>query len=210
MAAQHRAVPAFGLVRRAGHSSSAAQRAGLAALSLAVELVQSLGLLGAPDPADRVANSLGAALGAGAAALAMRAGLVVHDRQRTSGRTVVATAIAVLLIVTGGWLGAVAGADARRDVLTRQLRQAFAETTAAEIGAQIESDNGVAELLSAVSTQPGYLGRVGESEQFEGRYSVQFLGLDRCVFIRWNASGFTMRDGSGGECTVFRERPPTT
>jgi hypothetical protein len=184
---------------------------GLAVLSLLIELVQSLGLLGAPDPADLVANSLGAAIGVSLAAIALRSSAwsIGRDEGVAASRKTVLVASAAVVGVAGiGWLGLLAGADAKRASLANDLRESFAGSTSTDIAARIEADDGFDQLLSAVETRPSYLGRVGNTNQFEGRYSIEFFGLHRCVFVRWTTDGFALRYGSGDVCTIFRERPP--
>ena len=183
---------------------------GLIGLSVLIEAVQGLGLLGAADPADVVANSIGAAIGCGLSVPGRR--LVLRD-EGTERRSVtfrmVLLGVAVVLGVGGmGWLGIVAGANARRDSLAIELRTAFAGTNSVDIEAKLDSGDGFEAMLSATSVRPGYLGRVGDTDEFEGRWSTEFFGLHRCVFVRWTLTGMAMRDGSGGECTVFREQPP--
>ena len=63
-------------------------------------------------------------------------------------------------------------------------------------------------MLRATATRPMYLGQVGDTEQFEARYTTQFFGLHRCVTIRWTTTGFSLSDGSDDTCTEFRDRPP--
>jgi hypothetical protein len=167
--------------------------------------------LGAPDPADLVANSIGAAVGVGLAAIVARVGAesVGGPHGRWSRRRASLLAAAAALAVAGiGWLGLLAGADARQATLARELGDAFAGTTSTAIATRLASDGGFDELLAATASRPSYLGRVGATGMFEARYSVEFFGLHRCVFIRWVTAGFFLRNGSGHECTVFRENPP--
>jgi VanZ like family len=183
---------------------------GLIGLSALIEVVQSHGLLGAGDPADLVANSIGAAIGCCLSIPVRR--LVFHDegpgRRSVPFKMVLLSAAGVIAVGGMGWLGVVAGADARRDSLANELREAFAGMTSVEIEAKLDSADGFEEMLSATSVRPGYLGRVGDTDEFEGRWSTEFFGLHRCVFVRWTPTGVAMRDGSGDECTIFRENPP--
>jgi hypothetical protein len=179
---------------------------------LLIEVVQDLTFLGASDPADLLANSLGAAIGV----IVAVGYLAVAARRRPSDaavpparrRLLVGTA-AIVLLVGLGWLGVQVGADMRQQALRAELRTAFAGTTATDVAQQSASDDGFSGLLAAVTTRPGYLGRVGETDEFEGRYSAQFFGTYRCVYIRWTTEGFTLRDASGDQCAEFRERPPS-
>jgi hypothetical protein len=61
--------------------------------------------------------------------------------------------------------------------------------------------------LAATPIRPSYLGGVGDTNELEARYSLEFLGFHRCIFVRWTADGFLLRKGSGAECTVFGEKP---
>jgi hypothetical protein len=104
--------------------------------------------------------------------------------------------------------GGQARLDAVRDTLRNEIQTAFAGTAASDVEAKIASSSGFDELLDAITTRPMYLGRVGESDQFEALYASQFFGSYRCVTIRWEADGFSLSDGAGDTCTVFRDRPP--
>ncbi len=183
----------------------------LVVLSVLIEVVQSIGLLGSSDPADLVANAIGASIGCALSIPARR--LVRADEgaaaRSLSARSLVVVAAAVAVVSGVGWLALVAGADSRRDSLANELNDAFGGTNSAEIEAKLGTESGFEELLSATQVQPGYLGRVGDSGEFEGRWSTEFFGLHRCVFVRWNATGIALRKGSGSECTIFRESPPT-
>lgn len=185
---------------------------GLVALSLLIEVVQDLLRLGAPDPADLIANALGAGLGVGAGGLAKRVApgrFGVDADARTSRRRFAGGVAIVVALVTLGWLGIQVGADLRRDELAADLETAFASTTAPDIEATLAREGGADALFASTSTWPMYLGRVGDSDEFEGFYATQFFGAHRCVTIRWSADGFTLRDGSGDTCTTFRDRPST-
>jgi len=184
---------------------------GLIGLSVLVEVVQSVGLLGAADPADLVANSIGAAIGCGLSIPASR--LVLSDEaaeRRSVTFKMALLGVAGVIAVSGvGWLSIIAGADARRESLAIEIREAFAGTSSVEIGAKLDSANGFEEILSATSVRPGYLGRIGDTGEFEGRWSTEFFGMHRCVFVRWTVNGMAVRDGSGEECTIFFENPPS-
>ncbi len=184
----------------------------LVGLALSIEVIQDLTRLGSPDPADLVANSVGASIGVGLGIVALRvrpARIASQPDPTTSRRAEVAFVVGAITIVSLGWLGLSLGADARLDSLKQELREAFVGSTAGDIESRLASAEGFDEILASVSVRPGYLGRVADSEQFEGRYATQFFGLWRCAYIRWTADGFGLRDASGDQCTVFREGPPT-
>lgn len=185
--------------------------AALAGLSLLIEVAQDLTAMGAPDPADLLANSIGAAIGviigAGYRSLApdRRAGDVAVPPSRHARLVGI---VAIVLLLGLGWLGLQVGADMRMAAVRSELRTAFSGTTSMDVARWISTDDGYVEVLDAVGTRPTYLGRVGKTDEIEGRYTTQFFGAYRCVYIRWTSGGFTLRDASGDECSTFRERPP--
>lgn len=184
---------------------------GLIGLSFAIEVIQDLTFLGAPDPADLVANALGAVIGVSFAVFARylsRRWSGGSTQTSLSRRAMVMRLAVVVAVVAVGWLGLQAGADVRRDTLRNEIQTAFAGTAASDVDAKMASESGFDELLDAITTRPMYLGRVGESDQFEALYTSQFFGSYRCVTIRWDANGFSLSDGAGDTCTVFRDRPP--
>ena len=167
--------------------------------------------LGQPDPADLVANSLGAAIGVviGMGTLLVSPRFGSHEGAMAPTRRGLVLGLGAICLLVGlGWAGQQLGADQRRDALRHELQDRFAGSTSTDIAARLATEEGFSELLAGVTTRPTYLAQVGETDQFEGRYSVQFFGSYRCVFIRWTTAGFTLRDGSGEECSVFRDRPP--
>lgn len=184
--------------------------AGLVVFSLGIEITQGVTGLGAPDPGDLVANSLGAAVGVAAGAVVLRARQEpTPDRERgTTARAVVLWVVGSIAAVAFVWTVVVGGAGARRAALADDVRTAFAGTTAADIAAELATPAGAERLFAATATRPGYLGEVGSTGVYEARYSTQFFGVDRCVFARWDDRGVTLTDGDGVECTEFRDRPP--
>ncbi len=184
---------------------------GLLGLSLAIEISQGIGSLGAQDPADLLANGIGAAVGAslGTLLLSVLPGSSQWGSGRaTSPRFLAVGAAAVVLLGTIGWFGLGFGADGRRDDLAAELARTFAGTTSTDIASKLETTDGYNALLETTSVWPSYLGQVGETDAFEARYPVAFFGFHRCVFVRWTTEGTALRNGSGDECTVFRDRPP--
>ena len=174
---------------------------GLVALSALVEVAQGLFGLGAPDPGDLLANSLGALLGAALGAVILRS--------RSGGwspRSVTVSMIAVVAFAGSVWIGLTLGANARLDSLTAEVSLAFTGTTSADIAAGL-TEAGSSSLFSRVPTRPDYIGQVGDTEEYGARYSTQFLGFYRCVFVRWDPSGMSLTSGSGTVCTEFRDRP---
>jgi hypothetical protein len=183
---------------------------GLIALSASIELAQGIFGLGAADPGDLVANSLGAMVGTVIGTIAWRIPRRRSDESRRawSPRRLVLPVLAAGAIAASAWLGLAFAADARRESLANDVRHAFAGTSSAYVASQLATPGGAERLFSATGTRPSYLGQIGESDTYEARYSTQFFGFDRCVFARWTLERFSLTLGSGEECTVFRDRPP--
>ena len=88
----------------------------LVGLSLLIEVVQDLTYLGAPDPADLLANSLGAALGVLVAVgyLTLAARRRPSDATAPPSRRALLVGVATIVLLVGlGWLGVQVGADMR-------------------------------------------------------------------------------------------------
>lgn len=174
----------------------------LIAMSACIEVAQGLFGLGAPDPGDLIANSVGGVAGAALATV------VPRTQRHEWTLKVITTSILVAGAIAGSaWVAMNLGADARRDALAAEIGRAFVGMTSADIAAEMATPTGPERLFSTTTIRPDYLGQVGESGIYAARYSTQFLGVDRCVFARWDSGGLTLTDGSGAECTAFREQP---
>lgn len=202
-------IPA-GLFSMLAWRNSARSIIGLALLSLAIECAQSVMGLGASDPSDLVANTLGAATGTGLGVAFIRLGGDHSGQRWGERRRIVLMAGALLVVAVGlaGWVGLRSVADSRRSDLADELEDAFNGTTLTDIADSLGSESRSDELLSAISVSPDYVGQIGTGDEFGARYSIVFLGFHRCVFVRWSAGGYSLSNGSGSECTVFRDRPP--
>ncbi len=180
----------------------------LIGLSIGIEVVQGVFRLGAPDPGDIFANTLGSLIGVALGAAVLRITAQPGGRQTDLSRTLGAMAFTFSVAIVFGWLALATAANSQRASLADEIMDVFAGTAAADIASAMAADNGFDGLLAAVSTRPDYLGQVGESNDYAARYSMQFLGFNRCVFVYWDAAGVTLTNGAGQECTVFRDRPP--
>lgn len=181
--------------------------AGLVALSFVIELVQGFTGLGFADPADLVANSIGAVAGALLAVLLRLVWPVDPDR-RWSRRGVVFACVAVVALAGVSWLGGQAAANTRQAQLADRLVHAFEGTTSADVAALMASPDGMSRLAAAAKAWPDYVGEVGSSGEWEGRWSTDVLALYRCVLVRWSEHDVTVHNLGGSGCTDFRDRPP--
>jgi len=187
---------------------------GLASMSFAIEAIQSLTRLGTADVRDLVANTIGAAVGVVLATVIVRrraddAPPLTEAEQRSLDSRATLAAIVVIAVVGGvTWFGVGAVADLRQDRLVDDLTAAFDGTTAADIAIELGSDAGFDRLVQRGPSRPDYIGEVGDTGMYEGRWSTVFVGLHRCVIVRWSDDELTTRETSGRTCRRFQERPP--
>ena len=186
---------------------------GLASMSFAIETIQSLTRVGTADLRDLVANTIGAAVGVvlASATVHRRAGNAVPlsgaEQRSIDIRANIAAIIAIAVVGGATWFGVGAVADHRQDRLADELTAAFDGTTAADVAAEAASDPGFDRLMLRGPSRPDYIGEVGDAGMFEGRWSTEFLGLHRCVIVRWTDDELTLRETSGRTCRRFQERP---
>ena len=171
----------------------------LATGSLAVETAQSVTGAGAADVADLAANTVGAAIGVGAAMLIRR----VRRRPRASRVAwwkVVAAGGAAVVVVGAGLL---LGAENRQRSVEDELRERFAGTSKAEVDAMLAdmTGNGPEELFSAISARSDGVRTTPDATEL--RYPATFFSLHRCVFVTWTADGVTFRRAAGKACSTL-------
>jgi hypothetical protein len=166
--------------------------------SLVIELVQAVTAVGVPDVADLVANTLGAAIGVGIAATIDAFASTEGGRPRSRSQLVAGTAVVVGVIVLAV-LGMFVGASHRQQSVEDALRAKFGGTNRSIIGALLVSDPNA--VFGAVADFAD--GTRSSTDVVEVRYPATFLGLDRCVYVAWTASGVDFRKESGQACTEF-------
>lgn len=169
----------------------------LAGLSVAIEVVQAVTYVGAPDIADAVANSIGAGLGV-IAAVTVDAFTSRHlERPTRRARIAMAVAVgAVVLLAVPAWF---VGASRHQQSVEAELRAAFEGTDRATVEALLDSDP--EEVFGATGEWAD--GTRRSDLALEIRYPASFFGLQRCVVARWDATSVEFRRASGGACTEF-------
>lgn len=190
--------------------------AGLVGLTMLIESAQGVTGAGGADITDVAANSLGAALGVGAAAAAtvglVRAGVAAGAPSNPRRRALVAAGLVVAVAVAATVL--ITGADRRQARIRDELEDVFAETKYDEIAAVVlaDSDNpeqlddnarfvDIEQILNAISVRSD--GARYTDSQIEMRWPALFFGFRRCVYLIWTPSGVDFRDMSGRACTEF-------
>lgn len=193
------------LVRRPGRVV-----AGLAAASFVIETVQAITYLGAPDPGDLVANSLGAAVGAAPVAVWLRR-RHPQDVQAVDRRVVLATLVGLVVMAAVGIGFVQTRANAGRNDLRRELDDAFATTTIDDIDAMfIDVEDGRANPFeSLVSVRPDWWVHSGGGTPMTARYPIEFFGAHRCVFVTFSAEPAVFRNEKGSVCTRYLGDDPT-
>lgn len=176
-------------------------------VSLAIEVVQPLLGVGANDAIDLLANTAGASIGAGAAAIVLLIADTLRGRRLDTHRTVrialsVAAGTAVLL---GGpaWV-----ATAKESAATDQLQRYFADTTLADYKAHRDAtwDSKLTQVATE-SDHPSVISRRDDTVARE-RYSWSIYFAVRCVIAEWTPSGSTTIQLNGTACTQPLELRP--
>ena len=111
--------------------------------------------LGASDPSDLVANTVGAAIGTGLGVAFVRLARNRSGQFRGAPRRMALVA-GVSLVVVGlaGWAGLRSVADSRRSDLADELEDACQGATSNDVADSLGSESGSDELLSAISVRP--------------------------------------------------------
>ena len=189
---------------------------GLVGLTMLIESVQGMTGTGGADVTDVVANSLGAAIGVGAAAIAtavlVRAGLTTGRASDPRRRAIVAACLVVVVAFTAA--GLLIGADQRQSRIHSELERMFEDTTYDEINSVLTADPDNPEplagrarfvdlnqILDAISVRSDG-GRTTDNK-IELRWPALFFGFRRCVYVTWTPSGVDFSDASGRACTEF-------
>lgn len=189
---------------------------GLAGLSVVIESLQAVSALGAADIGDVVANTVGAALGVVAGALAARGtdgsggsnpSLAVRRRRGAVAAGAAVAVSAAVIIVIGG-------AERNQRSIRHELERAFADTSYADVEAALTGDpddpgrpnTGARfadseQVFGAISVRAD--GMRSTEDRLELRWPAQFLGLERCVYVTWTPTTVDFDDRSGSACTEF-------
>ncbi len=169
----------------------------LSAYSLFIEVAQAVTGAGAPDVADLVANTAGAAIGVSVSVIAATAlGRREICMTRRSQWLVGGAVIVVTLVTVSAWF---VGASRRQQHVENELRVRFADTTRANIEALIETDP--AAVFGAATDYAD--GTRYSDAALEIRYPATYFSLHRCVYVVWTAAGVQFRKASGADCTAF-------
>jgi hypothetical protein len=179
---------------------------GLTGLSLLIELTQGVTGLGAPDVADLIANSVGAAVGASAASCVSV--LVAARRGARPRLRAVLTRVALLVVAATVLVASLTvGADLRQSRLVTELESLYRTSSfeqfmrwekSEERGANSSLTKNVFDRTSVFPDGTRYADR-----SVTIRYPASFFGIHRCVFATWAPGSFSVGRGSGSACTTF-------
>jgi hypothetical protein len=172
--------------------------AALAGLSLGLETLQGLIGVGAPDVADLAANTVGAALGAGAASVWewIRPGPAVGGRR--AGKQVARAAALTTALVVAAVVAVNVGAAHRQRSVEQELAARFAGTDLGQFAEWEQQDRLHEEVFAAISVFSDAAVYRGDSVAV--RYPASFFGLRRCAFVEWHPATVEIRPGSGRAC----------
>lgn len=173
----------------------------LGVLSLAVEYLQGILRLGAPDVADLAMNTAGGAVGAVVGTVMLWAVPRLGDGARPSRRHMVLRSglVATLCLALVG-VGLV-GADRRQATLVDEAHATFGGTTTRDVTSWGDADRLEEEAFSLGGTRADGVQYAADSVLI--RYPASFLSLRRCVLVEWTADRAQVRRGSGDTCSRF-------
>ena len=171
--------------------------AALAALSVAIEVIQAVTGLGANDAADIIATLAGAAVGAAGAVIAGWAadaitGERVGTRRWVRRATVVAAAGVCAAVLPG------LGASQRQGSLADQARQNLAGASLADVQ-RWEREEEMERVWRAVPAvySDGFR---RDAQTATARYPARFLGRRTCILVTWDSAGVDVQPGAGRVC----------
>lgn len=187
---------------------------GLVALSMLIETIQGVAVVGAPDITDVAANSLGAVLGvaatAGGRAVLGRTDASTTRESASPRRRAIVTAVLIVgaVVVMTALL---AGADRHQAQLRSELETALGDTTYDDIDAVLRGDPGQLradarftdseQIFSAASVRAD--GFRYTDDRIELRWPALYFGFRRCVYVIWQPTTVEFRNVSGSACTDF-------
>lgn len=185
---------------------SAAVVAGAAFL---VESGQAVTGFRSSDPADFLANFVGGMLGSLLLSAVLVAVTHLNSRAgRVPRRWTIATAVVGAISSLGlAALLTVGSADRAQRLLLNELETRYGSTsleTMSDVFFHIGDDDAAFdEFLSANSVRPDTVVHRTDPTAVQVRYSDQYFGLHRCVFVTWHDDGVTFRRESGDRCKEF-------
>ncbi len=189
--------------------------ASLAAFSFAIETLQGLAGLGAADLTDLVANTLGGALGASVIGFALHfaPGMVPDvtqsrsnaDEGHVSTRWILGSIAATLIVAGLGYGGVQTILTVRQSALRGDVEQTFDGLTIGDINAIRDAGSiGLDPFFVLEAGPPDSYRFYGDDRPAAVRYSIDFVGFYRCVFVTFSLSPPVFADGSGDVCTEDR------
>lgn len=173
---------------------------GLTGMSLLIELAQASTGLGAPDVADLIANSIGAALGA-TAALAVLSLAAVLRGVRPRPRALLTRAALLAAATTALFASLTVGADRRQARLETELVHLYGASSYAQFARWEKADRLSEEVFDKTSVFSD--GTRYRDTSVTIRYPASFFGIRRCIFATWRADSFVVKRGHGRACTEF-------
>lgn len=168
----------------------------LSATSVVIESIQAVTGAGANDVADLVANSIGAAVGAGFVGMI---NVVFARGVRLSRRSQWFVGVSAAVVAMASVAGCYVGASSRQQNVEDALRAEFEGTDRADIEMRLDLDpDGVFGALSDFADGTRY-----SEDRIEIRYPATFFSLHRCVYAVWDSNGVEFKKASGHACTDF-------
>lgn len=133
------------------------------------------------------------------------------DQSGKRRRLAIIVGVASFVAVTGTAMEGLARreADERGNTLAADVRQAFGETSLAEVRKlwiEFRSSGGepLDQFLRRPGVRPDFFQTKGNaSGPFVAKYSIEYWGEDRCILVDWTSSGVAFRKESDGGCPTY-------
>ena len=181
----------------------------VAVFAFAIETGQAVTGFRGPDLVDFIANTLGGVVGFGLWTLSRP--LTERVRERATGISpALSVAVAIPVVVLAVALAAgflLRSADSAQIALMNELEDTYQSTSLESMQDVFFDETGedqpFDEFLTANSVRPDSVVRSDAPRTVQVRYSDQYFGLNRCVFVTWQSNGVAFERDSGDRCTQF-------
>jgi VanZ family protein len=177
-----------------------------ATAAFVVESGQAFSGFRSADLADLLANFVGGITGCGLMwALRPSITRLLSRADGLTRRRLFATAAAASVLLIGvSALVLVESANSAQRALLDELETRYGSTTLETMHdalfATWDDDAAFQQFLTASSIRPNSIVRTA-TPTVQARYSDQYFGLHRCVFVTWHRTSVSFRRGAGDECT---------
>lgn len=178
-------------------------------IAFVIETGQAFTGFRGPDLMDLITNTLGGIVGFGLWTVSRPLGEYVRTKA-IGVSPALAASFAVPVVVLAVALAAaflMRSADNAQTALINELEDTYQATSLESMQSVFFDETGqdqpFDEFLVATSVRPDSVVRRDAPQTVQVRYSDQYFGLNRCVFVTWESNGVNFERDSGDRCTQF-------